>query len=76
MAFSESLLPDNPNIRALAQDLQQGRNGGVTTGIYTLAEEKKHNPFMMVSDPQVQRIIGGTNPVNTMHLLREAKNRG
>lgn len=76
MAFSGSLLPDNQNIRALAQDVQQGRNGGVTTGIYTLAEEKKQNPFMMVSDPQVQHVIGGINPINTMHLLREAKNRG
>lgn len=58
------------------EDLQRGRNGGVTTGIYTIADEQKHNPFMMVSDPEVQRAVGGTDEVSTMAALREAKNRG
>lgn len=44
--------------------------------MYTLAEEREHNPFMLVSDPEVQRVAKTSDPVSTMQYLREAKNAG
>ncbi|WFD05915.1 hydroxyacylglutathione hydrolase [Malassezia vespertilionis] len=57
-------------------DLASKRNNGVTTGLYTLAEEREHNPFMLVNDPHVQRITGSQDPVEVLRILREAKNQG
>lgn len=75
-AFSAAVLPNRPAIQALVRDLQSKRNQGITTGLYTLAEEREHNPFMLVSDPEVQRVAKTSDPVSTMQYLREAKNAG
>ena len=60
----------------LVSDLRAGRNGGVTTGIYTLHEERLHNPFMMVEETDVQHAIGRQDAIQAMQELREAKNQG
>ncbi|WFD35112.1 hypothetical protein MCUN1_001961 [Malassezia cuniculi] len=66
--FSLSVMPGRQAIHALADDVERGRNGGVTTGIYSIYEEQKHNPFMLVSDPEVQDAVSGTNEIDTMTL--------
>jgi hydroxyacylglutathione hydrolase len=45
-----------------------------TTGKFTIGDEKKHNVFMMVEDPAVQKATGKTKPVDVMGKLREMKN--
>ncbi|PKI85314.1 Glo2p [Malassezia vespertilionis] len=74
--FSNTVLPERPAILSLLEDLASKRNNGVTTGLYTLAEEREHNPFMLVNDPHVQRITGSQDPVEVLRILREAKNQG
>ena len=75
-AFSAAVLPNNPGVKQLVSDLRAGRNGGVTTGIYTLHEERLHNPFMMVEETDVQHAIGRQDAIQAMQELREAKNQG
>jgi len=47
----------------------------VTTGRWTIADEKKHNVFMMLDDPEIQKATGETDAVNVMGKLREMKNK-
>jgi len=70
------VLPHRPAIQSLLADLGRRRNNGVTTGLYTLAQERAHNPFMLVDDEEVQKVSGSTDPIETMAFLRHAKNRG
>ncbi|KAK6453524.1 hydroxyacylglutathione hydrolase [Trichoderma asperellum] len=49
-------------------------NNQVTTGKFTIGDEKKHNVFMRVNDPEIQKITGETDPVSIMGKLREMKN--
>ncbi|KAH7318657.1 Las1-like-domain-containing protein [Stachybotrys elegans] len=46
----------------------------VTTGKFTIGDEKRHNVFMRVEDPEVQKATGKTDPVEVMAALREMKN--
>ncbi|KAI5862789.1 hydroxyacylglutathione hydrolase [Durotheca rogersii] len=45
-----------------------------TQGKYTIADEKEHNVFMRVHDPEVQKATGKTDPVDVMDELRTRKN--
>ncbi|RLV90418.1 hypothetical protein JA1_004568 [Spathaspora sp. JA1] len=45
-----------------------------TTGEFTIADELKFNPFMMLSDKQVQSATGLTNPSDVITKLRDLKN--
>lgn len=84
VAFSAAILPkDEAAISQLVKDLKEGKNGGRTTGVYTIKDEKSHNPFMRTRDSVVQKAVkqhnGGkdeTDPVGVMGLLRELKNNG
>ncbi|KAJ9476594.1 Hydroxyacylglutathione hydrolase, mitochondrial [Pseudozyma hubeiensis] len=87
VAFSAAILPANESaISQLVKDLQDKKNGGVTTGVYTIADEKKHNPFMRCRDQVVKDKLvelgaagaGGKveSEVEVMRLLRELKNGG
>lgn len=78
VAFSSGVLPERPAIRSLVEDIRKKRNNGVTAGVYTLADEKKHNIFMLVGDAEVQEKVGtkGQGEVATMQRLRELKNNG
>ncbi|KAF4981117.1 hypothetical protein FZEAL_3024 [Fusarium zealandicum] len=49
-------------------------NNKVTTGKFTIGDEKEHNVFMRVEDPEIQKITGETEPVAVMTKLREMKN--
>ncbi|PGH11245.1 hydroxyacylglutathione hydrolase [Helicocarpus griseus UAMH5409] len=46
-----------------------------TQGKFTIGEEKLHNVFMRVNDPEVQKATGKTNAVDVMRALREMKNK-
>ncbi|KAK7413446.1 Cytoplasmic glyoxalase II [Neonectria punicea] len=49
-------------------------NNKVTTGKFTIGDEKLHNVFMRVEDPEIQKVTGETEPVSVMAKLREMKN--
>ncbi|KAF7941339.1 hypothetical protein EAE99_000976 [Botrytis elliptica] len=45
-----------------------------TQGKFTIGDEKKHNVFMRMDDPEIQKATGETDPVEVMAKLREMKN--
>ncbi|KAL4901575.1 hypothetical protein BDW74DRAFT_159738 [Aspergillus multicolor] len=45
-----------------------------TQGKFTIGDEKLHNVFMRVNDPEIQKKTGKTDPVEVMAALREMKN--
>ncbi|KAK3703438.1 Cytoplasmic glyoxalase II [Vermiconidia calcicola] len=49
-------------------------NNKYTQGKFTIGDEKKHNVFMRLDDPDVQKFTGKTDRVDVMGALREAKN--
>ncbi|KAL2874522.1 Cytoplasmic glyoxalase II [Colletotrichum sp. CLE4] len=49
-------------------------NNKETQGKFTIGDEKKHNVFMRVEDPEIQRVTGESEPVSVMNKLREMKN--
>ncbi|KAJ6071498.1 hypothetical protein N7499_009512 [Penicillium canescens] len=55
-------------LQAFAEQNQQ------TQGKFTIGDEKLHNVFMRVHDPEIQKVTGKTDPVDVMAALREMKN--
>ncbi|KAL4867556.1 hypothetical protein BDV12DRAFT_186609 [Aspergillus spectabilis] len=55
-------------LEAFAEENQQ------TQGKFTIGDEKLHNVFMRVNDPEIQKKTGKTDPVEVMAALREMKN--
>ncbi|KAF2665259.1 Metallo-hydrolase/oxidoreductase [Microthyrium microscopicum] len=47
-----------------------------TQGKFTIGDEKKHNVFMRVADPSIQKAVGESTELGTMAKLRELKNNG
>ncbi|PGG96431.1 hydroxyacylglutathione hydrolase [Blastomyces parvus] len=45
-----------------------------TQGKFTIGDEKLHNVFMRVNDPEIQNATGKTDPIDVMQALREMKN--
>ncbi|CRK46266.1 hypothetical protein BN1723_006964 [Verticillium longisporum] len=45
-----------------------------TQGKFTIGDEKQHNVFMRVEDPEIQKATGESEPVAVMAKLREMKN--
>lgn len=80
--FSAAILPPTEEaISQLVKDLKEGRNGGVTTGVYTIGDEKIHNPFMRCRDDVVKKAVEEhgkevKGEVDVMKWLRELKNGG
>lgn len=68
--FAMSVLPSDPvkKLQAFAESNKE------TQGKFTIADEKKHNVFMRVDDPEIQKATGKTDPVEVMAKLREMKN--
>ncbi|KAF2279955.1 Metallo-hydrolase/oxidoreductase [Westerdykella ornata] len=44
-----------------------------TQGKFTIGDEKKHNVFMRVNDPAIQKVVGLSDPVEVMGALRRMK---
>lgn len=70
--FSLSVLgKNNTSLNDLAKFCKQNE---VTTGKFTISDEKKFNPFMRLSDPEVIQSTGLNDPVEVMDKLRAMKN--
>ncbi|KAK9460658.1 beta-lactamase-like protein [Lipomyces oligophaga] len=68
--FAKSVL-DNEALAALDAFTKANE---VTTGKFTIGDEKKYNPFMMVTDPAIKKAVGKEDRVDVMKRLRELKN--
>ncbi|KAK8002490.1 hypothetical protein PG989_002209 [Apiospora arundinis] len=68
--FGVSVL-QNEAIKALEAFAENNKE---TQGQFTIGDEKKHNVFMRVDDPEIQKATGQTDPVEVMAKLREMKN--
>ncbi|KZF26629.1 hydroxyacylglutathione hydrolase [Xylona heveae TC161] len=70
MKFGASVLPSEAvkKVQAFAQSHKE------TQGKFTIGDEKLHNVFMRVNDPEIQKATGKTDPVDVMGALRQMKN--
>jgi len=68
--FSKTVL-SNPAIAALEKLAQANE---YTAGKSTIGDELEFNPFMRLSDPQVQKATGETDSIEVMAKLRQMKN--
>ncbi|KAI9718050.1 MAG: hypothetical protein M1812_004308 [Candelaria pacifica] len=68
--FAVSVLPTEP-VKKLLSFAEQNSE---TQGKFTIGDEKLHNVFMRVQDPDIQKATGKTDPVDVMGKLREMKN--
>ncbi|PHH71601.1 hypothetical protein CDD80_5120 [Ophiocordyceps camponoti-rufipedis] len=68
--FAMSVQPS----QAIDRLRQYAANETVTTGKFTIGDEKKHNVFMRVDDANIQMVTGESDPVGVMGKLREMKN--
>ncbi|KAH6680369.1 hydroxyacylglutathione hydrolase [Halenospora varia] len=68
--FAMSVLQSEP-VKALSSFAE---NNNQTQGKFTIGDEKKHNVFMRMDDPEIQKATGKTDPVDVMTKLREMKN--
>ncbi|KAI6782933.1 putative hydroxyacylglutathione hydrolase [Emericellopsis cladophorae] len=68
--FAVSVLQSEPvkKVEKFAEENQ------VTTGKFTIKDEKLHNVFMRLEDPVIQQATGEKEPVKVMAKLREMKN--
>ena len=42
---------------------------------FTIGDEKQHNVFMRVTDPELQKVTGKTAPIDVMGALRAMKDK-
>lgn len=76
LKFGLHIEPSNENILSLLKDIENKRKTKEPSVPSTIGLEKLINPFMRVEKEPVQNItktIG--NPIETMHILREMKNK-
>jgi glyoxylase-like metal-dependent hydrolase (beta-lactamase superfamily II) len=67
--FAKSVL-DNEAIKKLDKFSQENKQ---TQGKFTIGDEKKHNVFMRMNDPEIQKVTGKTKPIDVMGELRSMK---
>ncbi|POV95409.1 hypothetical protein PSTT_16269, partial [Puccinia striiformis] len=73
-AFAKSIEPKNEHLLSLIKVCDSLKE--ITTGKYTIGDEKKFNPFMRLEEPDVISATGLSSPsrVEVMTKLRELKN--
>ncbi|ODV90040.1 hypothetical protein CANCADRAFT_1770 [Tortispora caseinolytica NRRL Y-17796] len=71
LKFAKTIL-NNSSIKALDEFTKKNE---VTTGAFTIGQEKKHNPFMMLEDSEVKSKLGLDDRKQIMAQLRELKNK-
>jgi hydroxyacylglutathione hydrolase len=76
LSFALQVEPDNSALQAKVKWVQDQRAQGLPTVPSTLGEEQAYNPFMRCGQASVMARVGASSPVDSMHLLREGKNRG
>ncbi|KAI4696409.1 uncharacterized protein J4E88_000586 [Alternaria novae-zelandiae] len=69
--FAKSVL-NNDAIKKLDTFSQENKQ---TQGKFTIGDEKKHNVFMRVDDPELQKVTGKTQPIDVMGALRAMKDK-
>jgi hydroxyacylglutathione hydrolase len=67
--FAKSVL-DNNAIKKLEKFSQENKQ---TQGKFTIGDEKQHNVFMRVEDPELQKVTGKKEPIDVMGALRSMK---
>ncbi|KAF3483419.1 hydroxyacylglutathione hydrolase [Arthroderma uncinatum] len=75
MIFSIWAVPQFSQSDAVKKLEDYANNHQQTQGKFTIGDEKLHNVFMRVTDPEVQKAIGVSDPVEVMNLLRKMKNK-
>jgi hydroxyacylglutathione hydrolase len=70
--FAKKVLDNDDEIKRLDEYSQANKE---TQGKFTIGDEKKHNVFMRVKDPKIQKIVGQDQPVEVMKALREWKDK-
>ncbi|THC90064.1 hypothetical protein EYZ11_010480 [Aspergillus tanneri] len=70
VAFCLTVSQSEP-IKKLQAFAEQNRE---TQGKFTIGDEKLHNVFMRVNDPEIQKKTGKSDPVEVMAALRAMKN--
>lgn len=65
--------PDNPQLRAYADEVAESRAQDLPTVPMKLERELATNPFLRADDPAMQARWGGGNAVETFAALRSAK---
>ena len=59
---------------APVQELKKySENNRETQGVFTMAQEKKHNVFMQVESDEMRKVTGESDPVGVMGKLRQMK---
>jgi hydroxyacylglutathione hydrolase len=71
--FAISVDGDNAAVRELLARAEKARAAGIATVPSTIADEKRHNPFLRVADPGFLATLGLTDPVSGFAQLRKAK---
>ncbi|KAF5846311.1 hypothetical protein GGP41_003751 [Bipolaris sorokiniana] len=69
--FAKTVL-NNDAIKKLDTFSQENKE---TQGKFTIGDEKQHNVFMRVTDPELQKVTGKTAPVDVMGALRALKDK-
>ncbi|EMD38484.1 hypothetical protein CERSUDRAFT_113657 [Gelatoporia subvermispora B] len=71
LAFAKSVDPENPAIGKLGQLVAENK---ITTGLTTIGDEKKWNPFMRLQSSPIKQATGVSTDDDIMDKLREMKN--
>ncbi|KAJ8114677.1 hypothetical protein OPT61_g3497 [Boeremia exigua] len=70
--FAKTVAKDNEAVKKLDAYSQANKE---TQGKFTIGDEKKHNVFMLYADPEIQKAVGQTEPVEVVRTLRALKDR-
>lgn len=68
--FGLHVAPNNAHLQKLAQFCRENTR---TQGKFTIGDEKKHNVFMMLDDPEVYSATQSKDPIEVMRELRRQK---
>jgi hydroxyacylglutathione hydrolase len=73
LEFSAHVEPDNDFVRTSLEGARAKRKRGEPTVGSTLADERRHNPFMRVAEPSFAARYGGADPVTVLGKVRKEK---
>lgn len=74
LKFVQTVMDKTKN-KALAKIIDYVKHHEKTTGVFTIGDEKKYNPFMMLEDKDIQDAAESYDRVQVMAKLRELKNK-
>lgn len=74
LKFVETVMDKTKN-DALAKIVDYVKHHEKTTGVFTIGDEKRYNPFMMLEDKDIQEVTESEDRAQVMAKLRELKNK-